>query len=72
MPLAVIIVFLVCLAFYIVRKNRIQKRGLVALQGKRVEDPLSLRQELEGYTAWELDVPHYELSHPNAPRHELD
>ena len=74
-PIAVIIVaILACLVFLIFRKNRAQKRGLVELQGGGSEDPLSVRpmqQELEGHTAWELDVTHYELSHPNTPRHEL-
>lgn len=74
-PVAVIIVlFLAGLVFLIFRKNRAQKRGLVKLQGERSEDPLSGRpkqQELAGDSAWELDVTHYELSHPNAPRHEL-
>ena len=55
-PLAVIAILLVSLAFYIFRKQRTQKQDLV---------------ELEGRAAWELDHSHNELRHSNVPRYEL-
>lgn len=68
-PLAVVILLLASLAFFVLRKNRKQKWGLAHLQSKRAGDQLPHRPEMDELA--ELDVTHYELTQSNAPRHEL-
>ena len=55
-PLAVITIILVSLAFYIFQKKKSLKQDLV---------------ELEGRAAWELDHCHTDACHPIVPRYEL-
>lgn len=72
-PMAVVIVFLAILLFLFWKKN-IQKQNFTDLKRERTENPLSFRPELLGFDenpVYELDVSRYELSHANAPRHEL-
>ena len=68
MPVAVVVVLLAILAFFI-SKNRKQKRRLLQLQGERAENQLRHEEAEPGMQ--ELDVTHHELTQPNAPRHEM-
>ena len=68
MPVAVVVVLLAILAFFI-SKNRKQKRRLLQLQGERAETQLRHEEAEPGMQ--ELDVTHHELTQPNAPRHEM-
>lgn len=71
-PIAVVIIFLLAfLAFFIRRRNRSHKPGAAALHEKSTDERSNLKPELEGNSAMELDVTHYELSHSEPPRHEL-
>lgn len=75
-PIAVAVVLLAVIAFFVFQ-NRRQKKSLLhlqragagdALQGGGVE--LDAKDNTHQYVA-ELDQPHVELTHPDAPRHEL-
>ena len=73
-PMAVVIILLASLMFFFFRKNQKQKRGVGHLQSKKVKNSITPRSgthELEGHVFGELDITHYELAHPEAPRHEL-
>ena len=78
-PMAVVVVVLLaCLVFLILRRNQIQFlkkwRRRNDAQGKYARHPFSHaseHHELAGNSVQELDVTHYELPHPKAPRHEL-
>lgn len=74
----VVVILLACLAFLILRRNRFQFwknwRRRNDAQDKYARHPLtraSEHHELAGHSTQELDVTHYELPHPKAPRHEL-
>ena len=68
MPVAVVVVLLAILAFFI-PQNRKQKRRLLQLQGEKAENQLRHEEAEPGMQ--ELDVTHHELTQPDAPQHEM-
>ena len=75
-PVAIVVVLLAVLAFFVFQ-NRSFKTRLLELRNQTGEGSGGRgharpeMQEYEGDPVAELDLTHYELSHPHAPRHEL-
>ena len=75
-PVAMVVVLLAVLAFFMFQNRKIKQR-LLQLGDQMGESSLVREharpetQEHEGGPMAELDLTHYELSHPDAPRHEL-
>ena len=70
-PLAIVIVLLVVVAFFLYQLIRKHKLGFVHLQHAAKGDPLPEMNAVGAQPVAELDITHYELNHPDAPRHEL-
>ena len=75
-PVAVVVVLLAILAFFIFQNRKFRQR-LLQLRGQSGEDltggggSRNEMQERWGAPMGELDATHYELTHQDAPKHEL-
>lgn len=72
-PTAAVALLLLTLVTHIIRQRRKHKRRLLRL---RMEDSVDRRDLKRARPAKnkkprELDITHFELSHPNAPQHEI-
>ena len=73
--MAIVIVALTALAFFLFRKYRKRKQDPVTLKDRQAEGAyVPERPEMEVHRqseTGELDITRWELNHPGAPRHEL-
>ena len=70
-PLAIFIVLLAVVAFFLYQQIRKHELGLIHLQHAAKGDPLPEMNVVGAQPVAELDITHYELNHPDAPQHEL-
>ncbi len=70
-PLAIVIVLLAVVAFFLYQLIRKHKLGFFHLQHAAKGTPLPEMDAIGPQSLAELDITHYELNHPDAPRHEL-
>ena len=71
LPLAIVIVLLAVVAFFLYQLIRKHKLGFFHLQHAAKGTPLPEMDAVGPQSLAELDITHYELNHPDAPRHEL-